>query len=32
VAQLNFIRWCIRNNIVEYIRKHHDALFNKPVT
>ena len=32
VAQLNFIRWCIKNNIVEYIRKNHDALFSKRVT
>lgn len=29
VAQLNFIRWCIKNNIVDYIRKHHNILFNK---
>ena len=29
VAQLNFIRWCIKNNIVDYIRKHHNTLFNK---
>ncbi len=32
VAQLNFIRWCIRNKIVDYIRVHHDTLFNKQVT
>lgn len=32
VAQLNFIRWCIRNKIVDYIRVHHDRLFNKQVT
>ena len=32
VAQLNFIRWCIRNNIVEYIRKNRDVLFSKQVT
>lgn len=32
VAQLNFIRWCIRNRIVDYIRVHHDRLFNKQVT
>lgn len=32
VAQLNFIKWCIRNNIVEYIRKNHEALFSKQVT
>jgi len=29
VAQLNFIRWCVKNNIVDYIRKHHDTLFIK---
>lgn len=32
VAQLNFIRWCIRNKIVDYIRVHHDTLFSKQVT
>ena len=32
VAQLNFIKWCIKNNIVEYIRKNRDLLFNKQVT
>jgi hypothetical protein len=32
VAQLNFIKWCIKNNIVEYIRKNHDALFSKQAT
>jgi hypothetical protein len=32
VAQLNFIKWCIKNNVVEYIRKHHDVLFSKQVT
>jgi hypothetical protein len=32
VAQLNFIKWCIKNNIVEYIRTHHETLFSKPVT
>jgi hypothetical protein len=32
VAQLNFIKWCIKNNVVEYIRKNHDTLFNKPAT
>jgi hypothetical protein len=32
VAQLNFIRWCIRNKIVDYIRVHHERLFNKQVT
>lgn len=29
VAQLNFIRWCIKNSIVDYIRNHHSDLFNK---
>lgn len=32
VAQLNFIKWCIKNNIVEYIRKNKDVLFNKQPT
>lgn len=32
VAQLNFIKWCIKNNIVEYIRKNHNLLFSKQVT
>jgi hypothetical protein len=32
VAQLNFIKWCIKNNIVEYIRKNHETLFNKQAT
>ena len=31
VAQLNFIRWCIKNNIVDYIHNHHDTLFSKGV-
>ena len=31
VAQLNFIRWCIKNNVVEYIRKNQDVRFNKQV-
>ena len=29
VAQLNFIRWCIKNNIIEYIRDNKNALFSK---
>ena len=29
VAQLNFIRWCIKNNIIDYIRDHKKQLFNK---
>jgi len=32
VAQLNFIRWCIRNKVVDYIRIHHDKLFSKQLT
>ena len=32
VAQLNFIRWCIKNKIVDYIRSHHTVLFSKQVT
>ena len=29
VAQLNFIRWCIKNNIIEYIKENKSKLFNK---
>ena len=29
VAQLNFIRWCIKNNIIEYIRDNKNMLFSK---
>ena len=32
VAQLNFIRWCIKNNIIEYIRENKTTLFSKQVT
>lgn len=32
VAQLNFIRWCIKNNIIEYIKEHKSKLFNKRET
>ena len=32
VAQLNFIRWCIKNNIIEYIHDHKNALFSKQGT
>jgi hypothetical protein len=33
VAQLNFIRWCIKNNIIEYIKDHKKSkLFNKRET
>ena len=27
VAQLNFIKWCIRNNIIEYISENKQSLF-----
>jgi len=26
VAQLNFIRWCIKNSIINYIQEHKDEL------
>ena len=29
VAQLNFIRWCIKYNIIEYIRDNKNTLFSK---
>ena len=32
LAQLNFIKWCIKNNIIDYIRDHKDTLFSKQVT
>jgi hypothetical protein len=32
VAQLNFIRWCIKNNIIEYIHNNKNELFSKQVT
>ena len=32
VAQLNFIRWCIKNNIIEYIHDHKNDLFSKQVS
>jgi len=32
IAQLNFIKWCIRNNIIEYIKNNRDTLFNKQLT
>jgi hypothetical protein len=32
IAQLNFIKWCIRNNIIEYIKDNRDTLFNKQLT
>ena len=32
VAQLNFIKWCIKNKIVDYIRDNKETLFNKRVS
>lgn len=32
VAQLNFIKWCIKNNIVEYIQNNKQTLFSKQVS
>ena len=32
VAQLNFIRWCIKNNIIEYIINNKSELFHKTST
>ena len=29
LAQLNFIKWCIKNNVIEYISVNKDRLFNK---
>lgn len=29
VAQLNFIKWCIKNNIIEYILNNKSELFQK---
>lgn len=29
VAQLNFIKWCIKNGIINYINENKDALFSK---
>jgi hypothetical protein len=29
VAQLNFIKWCIKNNIIEYILSNKQKLFKK---
>jgi hypothetical protein len=29
VAQLNFIRWCIKNNVIDYISEHKSNLFTK---
>ena len=32
LAQLNFIKWCIKNNIIDYISNNKDTLFNKQLT
>jgi len=29
LAQLNFIKWCIKNKIIDYIKDHRSSLFNK---
>ena len=29
LAQLNFIKWCIKNNIIDYISDNKKSLFNK---
>ena len=29
LAQLNFIKWCIKNNIIDYIASNKTKLFNK---
>ena len=32
IAQLNFIKWCIKNRIIEYISKNKESLFSKRAT
>jgi hypothetical protein len=32
VAQLNFIKWCIKNKVIEYIADNKNDLFNKRET
>jgi hypothetical protein len=32
LAQLNFIKWCIKNNIIDYIRSNKTSLFTKSLT
>jgi len=32
LAQLNFIKWCIKNDIIDYIINNKTSLFNKQVT
>ena len=29
VAQLNFIKWCIENDIIEYIKSNKSSIFTK---
>jgi len=29
LAQLNFIKWCIKNGIINYIKENKDKLFGK---
>jgi hypothetical protein len=31
VAQLNFIKWCIENDIIEYIKNHRIEIFTKKI-
>ncbi len=32
LAQLNFIKWCIKNNIIDYITRNKNALFKKQLS
>lgn len=32
LAQLNFIKWCIKNNIIDYISDNKTSLFSKQVS
>ena len=32
LAQLNFIKWCIKNNIIDYIRENKKSLSSKQMT
>ena len=32
LAQLNFIKWCIKNNIIDYITDNKESLFSKQLT
>lgn len=31
VAQLNFIKWCIENDVIDYIKTHKNEIFTKKV-